>query len=90
MPISQRVLSIEDRVPKIEATGKATVTIKNIVVTYIITWGNICKRDVTIYREGQGIKMTKEGESATSRDPGIGKINESGRKKGLGSIFYAL
>ena len=81
MPISQRVLNIEDWVPKIEAPVNATVTIKNIVVTSIITCGNIRKRDVTLYGEGQGIKMTKEGESATSRDPGIGKINESGRKK---------
>lgn len=88
MPISQRVLNIEDWVPKIEETVNATVTIKNIVVTYIITCGNIRKRDVTLYREGEGIKMT-EGESATSSDPGIGKINESGRKRGLGSIFYA-
>jgi hypothetical protein len=56
MPISQRVLSIEDRVPKIEATGKATVTIKNIVVTYIITCGNICKRDVTYTGKDRALK----------------------------------
>jgi hypothetical protein len=83
---SQRVLDVEYG-PEIEATVSATGKMKNIDVTSTITYWNIRKPEGRLYGEGQGILMTN-GEIATSKAQGIGKLVETGGARWLGSIFY--
>lgn len=84
---SQRVLDAECGV-KMEATVSANGKIMNIDVSYVITYWNIRKPDRSLYGEGKGILITNDGEVATSKAQGIGKLVKTGGARWLGSIFY--
>ena len=89
--IGQRVLSVENGIPKQEASVTGTGTFKgSIEVTETWTYWVIQRSDGTSYGEGQGIIMTKDGsEVATATGHGEGGLTESGKMRYPGAIFFA-
>jgi hypothetical protein len=88
--IGQRVLSVENGIPKIEVSATGTGTIKgNVEVTETWTYWTIQRSDGTSYGEGQGFMMTKDGsEVATATGRGEGKMTNSGKMSYPGAIFF--
>ncbi|HEY7109631.1 MAG TPA: hypothetical protein VH415_09405 [Nitrososphaeraceae archaeon] len=85
---SQRILDIDNTSPKIEATVSLYGKMNNVDVKSIITYWNIRKPDGSLYGEGRGIITTNEGDMATSRAQGMGKLDKDGVARWLGSVFY--
>jgi hypothetical protein len=87
----QRVLSVENGIPKIEISITGTGTFKgNLEVTEAWTYRTIQRLDGTSYGEGKGVIMTKDGgEVATATGQGEGKMTDSGKMKYNGAIFYS-
>jgi hypothetical protein len=87
--IGQRVLSVENGIPKIEVSATGTGTIKgNVEVTETWTYWTIQSSDGTSYGEGQGFIMTKDGsEVATATGRGEGKMTNSGKMITLARYF---
>lgn len=85
----QRVVSVENGIPKLEITATGSGTIRgNIEVTETWTYWTIQRQDGTSAGEGQGVMMTRDGEVATATGRGEGKRNESGKIRYPGVIFF--
>jgi hypothetical protein len=87
---SQRVLSVENGIPKLEITitGTGIFTGSQEVTTTWTYWA-IQRPDGTSYSEGQGVIMTKDGrEMATATGRTEGKKVESGKMRYVGALFY--
>jgi hypothetical protein len=88
--VSQRVLSIENGIPKLEftATGSGR-TRGNTEMTETWTYWTIQRPDGTSAGEGQGMMMTRDGEAATATGRGEGKRDKSGKIRYPGVVFFA-
>ena len=86
--VSQRVISVENGIPKVEftATGSGT-TRGNIDVTETWTYWTIQRPDGTSTGKGHGVMMTPDGEVATATGRGEGKRTETGKIRYPGVIF---
>jgi hypothetical protein len=87
---SQRVLSVENGIPKLEISIAGTgIFTGSQEVTSNWTYWAIQRPDGTSYSEGQGVIMTKDGrEVATATGRTEGKKVESGKMRYVGAIFY--
>ena len=86
---SMRVLPCEGMGPRVECSVTETGKLLGVDVTEIATYWSISKPDNTSYGEGQGILMTKDGESAAWKGTGLGK--PTGHGTGMAwraSIYY--
>ena len=86
----QRVLSVENGVPKFEIsiTGSGIFTGSLEVITTWTYW-TVQRPDGTSYSQGQGVIMTKDGQDmATATSRSEGKKVESGKMRYVGVIFY--
>jgi len=89
--VGQRVLSVENGIPKLEITAAGSGTTRgNIEVTETWTYWTIQRPDGTSAGEGQGVMMTRDGEVATATGRGEGKRNESGKNRYNGGYFSRL
>jgi hypothetical protein len=86
----QRVLSVENRIPKQEISISGTgIFMGSLEVTTTWTYWAIQRPDGTSYSEGKGVIMTKDGnEVATATGRGEGKMTESGRMRYVSALFY--
>lgn len=87
---SQRVLSVENGIPKFEIsiTGTGIFT-GSLEVTTFWTYWTIQRPDGTSYSQGQGVIMTKDGRDvATATGRTEGKMVESGKMRYVGALFY--
>jgi hypothetical protein len=88
--MNMRVISVEDRRPKIEVTILQSVLLRGIEVTNIITYSSIPREEGgAIYTEGKGGIMTKSSDSnETATWTGQGIAHYSGQtRRDVGSIF---
>jgi hypothetical protein len=85
----QRVLSVENRIPKLEISIAGTgIFTGSLEVTTTWTYWAIQRPDGTSYSEGKGVIMTKDGnEVATATGRGEGKMIESGRMRYVSALF---
>jgi hypothetical protein len=86
----QRVLSVENRIPKLEISISGTgIFTGSLEVTTTWTYWAIQRPNGTSYSEGKGVIMTKDGnEVATATGRGEGKMTESGRMRYVSALFY--
>ena len=87
MVTGQRVMYEECR--KVEVSIFGSGKFKGIGVTEIWTYYSLHKNDGSIYGEGKGVIMTKNGnEHATATGRSIGKHTKSGKMRYAGTHFY--
>lgn len=88
--IGQRVLSVENGIPKFEISLAGTgIFAGDLEVTTTWTYWAIQRPDGTSFSEGQGVIMTKDGRNmATATGRAEGKKVESGKMRYVGVIFY--
>ena len=86
---SQRILSVENGIPKFEVSIAGTGTFTgSLEVTTTWTYWAIQRPDCTSNSEGQGVIMTKDGQDmATATGRAEGKKVESGKMRYVGAIF---
>ncbi len=87
---SQRVLSVENGIPKFEISIIGTgIFTGSLEVTTSWTYWTIQRPDATSYSQGQGVIMTKDGRDvATATGRTEGKMVESGKMRYVGALFY--
>ncbi len=86
----QRILSVENGIPKMEISVSGTGTFKgNVEINESWTYWAIQRPDGSSYGEGQGVVMTKDGsEVATVIGRGEGSRTESGKMRYRSAEFY--
>ena len=85
---SQRVLSNPGGGPKMETSFQASGKILGIDETETGTYTSVMRPDGTLFGEGQGIIMSKEGDLATWVGQGVGTIKEDGVLSFRGAVYY--
>jgi hypothetical protein len=85
---SQRVLSIEGGVPKVETSFEQNGTLLGTKVKETGTYWTVARSDGTHYGEGQGVMTTKEGKMATWTGHGVGTTKKDGTASYRGAIYF--
>jgi len=85
---SRRVLPNPGGSPKMETSAQTDSTLLGVKATNTITYWSVVRPDGTLYGEGQGIVMGKEGDLATWVGQGVGTIKEDGAVSYRGAVYY--
>ena len=85
---SQRVLSNLGGGPKMESSFQATGSLLGVNFRETGTYWTIVRPDGTLYGEGQGVIMTKDGKMATWTGHGVGTTKKDGTASYRGAIYY--
>lgn len=86
---TMRVLPPGDDRAKVEVSFQATGKIVGVEVTEMGTYWSIVRPDGSLFGEGQGVVMTKDGSRATWVGGGVGRF--TGKGMGVswrGAIYY--
>jgi hypothetical protein len=84
-----RVLPSEGGAPKLESSVQDTGRYLGIEVTGMGTYWAVMRPDGTLYGEGQGVVMTKDGGVATWTGQGIGRFTASGGVSYRGANYWS-
>src|SRR5260221_11809764 len=82
----QRVLPNPGGIPKMETTFEAAGTILGAAHKTFGTYTSMLRPDGTVYGEGAGLVMGKEGEMASGVGQGVGTFKKDGGISYPGSI----
>jgi hypothetical protein len=74
---------------KVEVSLETSGTLLGIEVNEVITYWSEARADGTLYGEGQGVTITKDGETATWKGQGVGKIVSGGAVSYRGAVYYS-
>jgi hypothetical protein len=85
---SQRVLSNLGGGPKMESSFQATGSLLGVNFRETGTYWTVVRPDGTLYGEGQGVTMTKDGKIATWTGHGVGTTKKDGTASYRGAIYY--
>jgi len=85
---SQRVISNPGGGPKLETSFQASGTLLGVPHKATVTYWSVVRPDGTVYGEGQGIAMGKDGEQATYVGQGVGTIKKDGSASYRGAVYY--
>ena len=85
---SQRVLSIEGGTPKMETSFEQNGSLLATNIKETGTYWTVLRPDGTLYGEGQGVTMTKDGKVATWKGHGVGVTKKDGGASYRGAIYY--
>ena len=85
---SQRVLPNPGGGPKMETSFQATGTLLGVSETDTGTYWAVVRPDGTLYGEGQGVVMGKEGDMATWIGQGVGALKPDGSVSYRGAVYY--
>ena len=85
---SQRVLPNPGGGPKMETSFQANLVLLGVETTDTGTYWSVVRPDGTLYGEGQGIVMGKEGDLATWTGQGVGTIKKDGAVSYRGAVYY--
>jgi hypothetical protein len=84
---SQRVLPNPDGAPKMETTFQGAGTLLGIGDTETGTYVAVGRPDGSLFGEGQGIVMGRNGELATWTGQGVGRFQKDGTLSYRGAIY---
>ena len=84
--IVRRILP-SDGGPKIEVSVQSTGKLLAIETRSMVTYTASMRPDGSVYGEGQGIFMGKNGEAASFRGAGAGKLGSGGAVSYRGAIY---
>ena len=85
---SQRVLPNLGGGPKMETSFQANGSILGTDVKETGTYCTVVRPDGTLYGEGQGVTMTKDGKMATWTGHGVGTTKKDGTASYRGALYY--
>ena len=85
---SQRVLANPGGGPKMETSFQANGSLLGTDVKETGTYCTVVRPDGTLYGEGQGITMTKDGKMATWTGHGVGTMKKDGTASYRGALYY--
>jgi len=85
---SQRVLPNPGGGPKMETSFRANGKLLGVEATDTGTYCSMVRPDGSLYGEGQGIIMGKDGEMATWTGQGVGTMKQDGSVSYRGAIYY--
>ena len=86
--ISRRVLPNPCGSPKMETSVQTDLTLLGVKATNTVTYWSVVRPDGTLYGEGQGIVVGKEGDLATFVGQGVGTIKKNGDVSFRGALYY--
>jgi hypothetical protein len=84
----RRALPNPDGSPKMETCAQTDLTLLGVKATNTVTYWSVVRPDGTLYGEGQGIVMGKEGDLATWVGQGVGTIKPDGGVSFRGAVYY--
>jgi len=84
---ARRVLSTSPGF-KVEVSFEDTGTLLGIPANTIGTYWSEARADGSLYGEGQGVVITPDGEVATWKGQGVGKIVSGGAVSYRGAVYY--
>lgn len=84
----QRVLPSEGQGPKMEVTLQDRGTILGLGAAQTATFISVVRPDGTLYAEGEAVVTTDEGEVATWKGSGVGRLGEGGAVNWRGAIYF--
>jgi hypothetical protein len=85
---AQRVLPNQGGGPKMETSFQASGKLLGVDETETGTYSSVVRPDGTLYGEGQGVIMGKEGDLATWTGQGVGTIGKGGAVSYRGAVYY--
>ena len=85
---SQRVLPNPGGSPKMETTFQSKGRLLGVEQTETGTYCAVMRPDGTLYGEGQGVIMGKDGDVATWIGQGVGTIKKDGAVSYRGAVYY--
>jgi hypothetical protein len=85
---SRRVLPNPGGAPKMETTAQSDLTLLGVKATSTVTYWAVLRPDGTLYGEGHGIVMSKEGDMATFVGQGVGIPKQDGSVSFRGAVYY--
>ena len=85
---SQRVLPNLGGGPKMETSFQADGSLLGINVKETGTYWTVVRPDGTLYGEGQGVMMAKDGKMATWTGHGVGTTKKDGTASYRGALYY--
>ena len=85
---SRRVLPNPGGSPKMETSVQTDMTLLGVKATNTVTYWSVVRPDGTLYGEGNGIVMGKEGDLATFIGQGVGIIKKDGAVSFRGALYY--
>ena len=71
-----------------ETSLQSAGTLLGVNDTQTVTYWSVIRPDGTVYGEGQGIAMSKEGDVATFVGHGVGTIKKDGAVSYRGAVYY--
>jgi hypothetical protein len=86
---SNRVLPTEPgQGPRVEVSFESNGTLLDVVGHELATYWAVARADGTLYGEGQGLITSPQGDMATWRGSGVGRMNEAGGSEFRGAIYF--
>lgn len=86
--VLQRVLPNPGGGPKMEVTFQATGSLLGVPMSDTGTYTASLRPDGTLFGDGQGIVMGRNGEAATWCGQGIGRLAKDGAVSYRGAIYF--
>src|SRR5947208_3319423 len=83
-----RVLPAEGGAPKLESSFQATGALLGVAETNTGTYSALMRPDGTLYGDGQGVVMARDGGMATWTGQGFGRFTASGGVSWRGTVYY--
>lgn len=74
--------------PTMETSFRGTGRVLGVEATETATYHATMRPDGTLYGEGQGLVMGKNGEAATWKGSGVGVLKPGGAASYRGAIYY--
>jgi len=84
---SQRVLPNPGGGPKMETSFQGTGSLLGVSETETATYVAVARPDGSLFGEGQGIVMSKEGDVATWTGQGVGTFKKDGSLAYRGAVY---
>ena len=84
---ARRVLSVQPA-PTVEVSFEESGTILGHPMNNMGTYWSGFRPDGSLYGEGQGVVITSEGEMATWKGQGVGKLGPGGAVSYRGSLYF--
>jgi hypothetical protein len=85
---SQRILPNLGGGPKMETSFQANGSLLGTNVRETGTYWTVVRPDGTLYGEGQGVMMAKDGKMATWTGHGVGVMKKDGMASYRGAVYY--
>ena len=85
---SQRILANPGGGPKMESSFQANGSLLGVNFKETGTYRTVVRPDGTLFGEGKGVIVTKDGKMATWTGHGVGTMNKDGTASYRGAIYY--